>query len=88
MTHAPLPVQGYKPQSQATVELVNENKQLEEQVLRQLDRLASLTGINGETFSADKRWLAIGRTHLEQAFMAVNRAVFQPTRAKLPGDAP
>lgn len=86
--HQALPVQGYKPQSQATVDLVNENKQLEEIALRQLDRLATLTAINGEPVSVDKRWLAIGRTHLEQAWMAINRSVFQPARAKLPGDAP
>ncbi len=59
MTHQPLPVQGYTPQSQAKVDLVNENKVLEEQVLRQLDRLATITGVNGEPISIDKRWLAI-----------------------------
>ena len=34
----------------------------------------------------DQRWLAIGRTHIEQGWMAVNRAVFRPDRASLPGD--
>ena len=86
--HKPLPVSGYKPQSQATVDLVNKNKQLEEIALRQLDLLATLTAVNGEPITIDKRWLAIGRTHLEQAFMAVNRSVFQPQRVKLPEDAP
>lgn len=85
-THSPLPVSGYKPQSKATVDLVNENKALEEHVLRQLDRLATTTAINGEDISIDKRWLAVGRTHLEQAFMAINRAVFQPGRVRLPED--
>ena len=77
--HQALPVSGYKPQSQERVDLVNANKAIEEQTLRILDGLAARTDI-------DKRWLAIGRTHLEQAFMAINRAVFQPERAKLPGD--
>lgn len=77
--HKGLPVQGYKPQSQETVDLVNENKILEEQVLRRLDQLADVQLI-------DKRWLATGRTHIEQAFMAINRALFQPSRAKLPED--
>lgn len=81
MTHNPLPVQGYKPQSQETVDLVNKNKQLEEMALRELDMLQQRSDV-------DKRWLAIGRTHLEQAWMAINRSVFQPARAKLPGDAP
>jgi hypothetical protein len=81
--HQPLPVHGYKPQSAASVDVVNANKQLEERALRQLDALAGFDTI-------DKRWLAIGRTHLEQAFMAVNRAVFKPGRVALPedGEAP
>lgn len=28
----------------------------------------------------DKRWLAISRTQLEQAFMALNRSIFKPQR--------
>jgi hypothetical protein len=81
--HQPLPVHGYKAQSTASVDIVNTNKQLEERVLRQLDALAALD-------SVDKRWIAIGRTHLEQAFMAINRAVFKPGRVALPedGEAP
>lgn len=86
--HAALPVSGYKPQSTAKVNLVNENKALEEQALRQLDRLASLIAVNGENIEVDQRWLAIGRTQLEQAWMAINRSVFRPDRVKLPGDGP
>src|SRR5712691_5553418 len=75
--HQALPVHGYKPQADDKVELVNQNKTYEEFCLRMLDRYA-------ESPDIDKRWLAIGRTHLEQAFMAINRAVFQPNRVKLP----
>jgi len=71
-----LPVSGYKPQSLVTIAIVNANKQLEEMVLRQID------GLNPNPY-IDSRWLAIGRTHLEIAFMAINRAVFQPGRIKL-----
>lgn len=78
-SHKGLPVEGYRPQSAEAVALVNEAKQLEEKVLRHLDRLASRTDI-------DKRWLAIGRTNIEQGFMAANRAVFQPARVALSGD--
>ena len=77
--HQALPVQGYKPQSQERVDLVNANKEAEERSLRILDALAARDDV-------DKRWLAIGRTHLEQAWMAINRSVFQPARAKLPGE--
>lgn len=72
-----LPVAGYSPQSETNVERVNLNKRLEEQVLRALDVLAEQPDI-------DKRWLAIGRTSIEQGFMAVNRAVFKPGRVELP----
>jgi len=74
--HAPLPVAGYTPQSDDKVATVNINKQFEEQILQRLDWLKDQPGI-------DQRWLAIGRTGIEQAFMAVNRAVFQPQRIKL-----
>ncbi|MCD2176447.1 Acb2/Tad1 domain-containing protein [Rhizobium sp. C1] len=71
-----LPVSGYKPQSDDSVGKVNVNKRLEEMVLRQLDELAA----DPDT---DKRWLAIGRTSIEQGFMAANRAIFKPGRIEL-----
>ena len=74
-----LPVAGYRPQTASAITLVNSNKQLEEAMLRQLDYMAKLDGI-------DQRWLAIGRTDLEKAFMSINRAVFRPARVRLPGD--
>lgn len=71
--HNPLPVSGYTTQSDDKVLTVNENKQLEEAVLRRLDALK-------ENPDVDQRWLAIGRTGIEQAFMAINRSVFKPQR--------
>lgn len=78
-THKPLPVAGYTEQNSSSVDQVNANKLLEERVLRRLDEL-------GKRDDVDLRWLSIGRTHIEQAFMAINRAVFQPQRIKLPED--
>lgn len=75
-THEPLPVAGYQPQSADNIELVNVNKQLEEVILLRLDLLAALP-------ETDKRWLATGRTQIEQGFMAINRAIFKPGRVKL-----
>jgi hypothetical protein len=75
--HQALPVKGYVPQSDTNVQLVNRNKEAEERMLRILDDLE-----NG-SYGIDRRWLAIGRTHLEQAFMAINRSIFKPTRIKL-----
>jgi hypothetical protein len=77
--HQGLPVSGYRPQSAETVATVNAMKTAEEGTLRALDVLASNPDI-------DKRWLAIGRTAIEQGFMAVNRSVFKPSRISLPGD--
>lgn len=78
-THEGLPVAGYRPQTGATVDLVNANKREEERLLRLLDGLK-----NDPTI--DQRWLAIGRTSIEQGFMAINRAIFKPSRVKLPGE--
>ena len=80
--HTGLPVAGYKPQSDEKVQVVNGFKQDEERILRKLDTLAGTNQLLG----VDTRWLAIGRTQLEQAFMAINRAVFQPGRVELPED--
>ena len=77
--HEGLPVLGYRPQANSAVMAVNLNKNFEEMVLAQLDALAGNTDLD-----VDKRWLAIGRTAIEQGFMAVNRAVFKPARAVTP----
>lgn len=73
--HKALPVAGYKPQSDNNLNAVNLNKKIEEQVLRILDSLANNPDV-------DKRWLAIGRTGIETAFMAINRSIFKPERVK------
>jgi hypothetical protein len=73
--HQGLPVHGYVPQSDHAIALVNENKNMEERMLCILDELA-------DDPKVDMRWLAIGRTHLEMAFMAINRSIFRPKRPK------
>lgn len=77
-THKALPVKGYSAQSDERVALVNENKEMEERLLRHIEDLNPNV--------VDPRWLAIARTHFEQGFMALNRAIFQPQRVKLPED--
>ncbi len=66
------PISGYTDQTEANKQLVNTNKEIEERLLRVLDSYMSK--------DVDKRWVAIARTHFEQGFMAMNRAVFQPKR--------
>tara|TARA_R110000868_G_scaffold368852_1_gene631984 strand:- start:8641 stop:8889 length:249 start_codon:yes stop_codon:yes gene_type:complete len=77
--HDGLPVSGYRPQSGDAVATVNASKEVEERVLRMLDDLS-------KDPDTDKRWLSIGRTAIEQGFMAVNRSVFKPARVQLPED--
>lgn len=74
------PIKGYQDISSDKQAAVNANKVTEEVLLRTLDML-------GTNPAVDQRWLAIGRTHIEQGFMAINRAIFKPTRVKLDGDA-
>jgi hypothetical protein len=74
--HAGLPVAGYRAQTSEAVHMVNLNKQDEERILRSIDHYATLTDI-------DPRWLAIAKTHIEQGFMAMNRAIFKPERVHL-----
>jgi hypothetical protein len=73
------PIPGYQNISGQQQSLVTSNKISEEEILRRLDAIAAGGGVDG-------RWLAIGRTHIEQGFMAVNRAIFQPQRVQLPSD--
>lgn len=80
-THNGLPVAGYKPQSDEKVAVVNFNKQLEERVLRQIESM----NVNGEF---DGRMMALAKTGIQEAFMWLNRAVFQPGRVELPEDKP
>ena len=77
--HVGLPVPGYVPQSDAAVAHVTQMKVAEEKLLRTLDAFR-------ENPEVDQRWLAIGRTAIEQGFMAINRSIFKPARVKLPGE--
>lgn len=74
------PVPGYQPVTQEKLNDVTEAKHMEEKVLRLIDNLECCSHY-------DRRWLAIGRTHIQQGFMAINRGVFQPQRIDLPEDA-
>ncbi len=75
----PLPVAGYKPQSDENVALANEGKILEERYLRWLDKLAAAD-------DTDKRYVALARTNVEQGAMWAIRSIFKPYRAVLPED--
>lgn len=77
--HKGLPVKGYTTQSQDKVSLVNENKRMEELIMRQLDSMAARE-------DCDYVMLTTARINIVQGFMWMNRAVFQPTRIELSED--
>lgn len=73
-------IKGFTDQSEQNKALVNINKEAEERVLRILDSLTEFPAV-------DQRMLALGRTNVQQAFMWINRAIFQPQRVVLPEDS-
>lgn len=66
-------ITGYQPQSPEAVEAVNACKSIENALGEFIETLKS----SGDGF-VDRHWLAIGVTQLQQGFMAINRAIFQP----------
>lgn len=77
--HEGLPVSGYLPQSTDKVDLVNANKALEERCIRAAEAIRDMPGMDG-------RMAALAITNIQQGFMWLNRAVFQPARVDLPED--
>lgn len=77
--HEGLPVPGYRPQSEANIAISKVNKELEERCIRQAEAIRDMPGM-------DARMAALAITNLQQAFMWLNRAVFQPGRVALPED--
>ncbi len=76
-----LPVEGYRPQNQDDIDLVNEGKQIEERILRYIDK------VEQRGPSIDHRFLATGKTDIQKGFMSVFRSIFQPNRiTMLPED--
>lgn len=65
-------IKGYRDLSQAEIDLMNEGKALAEQVGAFVEKLQSHP-------DTDKRWVAIGRTDAQTAFMALIRSVAKPT---------
>ncbi len=80
-----LPVAGYaKNVEQWKVDMVNENKILEERVLRRVDAHVR----NRDSQEIDQASVQLARRHVEDAFYRLNRAIMQPKRLiDLPGDS-
>lgn len=77
-------IKGYRDLSQAEIDLMNEIKAKAEECGSLVDRLQALQRHpqdkeGAAAFYIDGRWAAIGRTHLQEGFMALVRSVAQPT---------
>lgn len=69
-------IRGYRPITTVAADLVNQNKILEELVLRQIDQHLR----EADSQEIDQRWVALARTKIQMGFMGLNRAVFKPER--------
>lgn len=66
-------IKGYRDLSQEEIDLMNEGKELAEQVGAFIEKLRS------QGAQLDQRWVSIGETHLQQGFMAAIRGIAQPS---------
>lgn len=86
--YASPPIKGYRNLTNREVEEVNTFKSIEETLLEIIAKMqrSSATG------NYDQRFLAIGKTEMQMAFMALNRGVLRPGAAtpesKERGDSP
>lgn len=65
-------IKGYRDLSPEEISSMNTIKDMAEDIRVELEALESLPEV-------DKRWLAIGKTNLQQGFMAVIRSIAKPT---------
>lgn len=72
----PKPISGYTKPTDEQIAAVNDNKQVEELVLRLAERVRTSPECDG-------RWASVAITHFQEGFMALNRAIMKPTRVDL-----
>ena len=78
------PLPGYRPQSQANLDLVTMGKHIEERLLRYAEMVEQ--HINIKANLGDPRMRAIGVTHIQLGFMALFRSIMNPGRIPVPED--
>ena len=64
-------ISGYRELNETEIKLMNLAKTHEGVILEFIEQLRDLP-------DTDKRWLAIGNTHIEQGFMALVRSIAKP----------
>ena len=65
-------IKGYRDLTAKEIALMNETKNLAEQVGALVEKVGATPGI-------DVRWVSIGKTDLQKGFMALIRGIAQPT---------
>ena len=65
-------ITGYRDLTQAEIDAMNTVKAKANEVGKLLEEIAEIEGV-------DLRWLNIGKTDLQQGFMAVTRSIARPT---------
>ena len=65
-------ITGYRELDQHEIDAMNAVKEMAKQVGELFEKLESTSGL-------DQRWIAVGKTNLQQGFMALTRAIAQPT---------
>jgi len=77
-------IKGYRDLTQEEVDLMNEIKEIGENVGKLCDKLKKSMKFEEESHGTsdapmyDQRWINIGKTHLQQGFMALVRSVSKP----------
>lgn len=67
-------IKGYRELSQSEIDLMNEVKAMGVMV----GELVAKVQKSDEYVVVDQRWAAIGRTHLQEGFMALTRSIAKP----------
>jgi len=73
-------IAGYRELTAQEIKYVNELKKAERLLLGRLEEMQI------DISDMDKRWLAIGKTHIQQGFMAAIRSITRPIEAGEPAE--
>lgn len=65
-------IKGYRELSAVEIAVMNEGKELAVQIGAYIAKLEAIE-------STDKRWISIGKTHAQEAFMALTRSIAKST---------
>lgn len=75
-------ITGYRELTQAEIDLMNEIKahgaELEQTINKLHEVQDRITAEHGTPDGEARRWISIGKTHLQQGLMALTRAVAKP----------